>query len=140
MRVSSIRNSYYNPLSRKKLSSPNFKATILSQPEINRVLKMLKPAVTETIVSSDINIFKKISNILFRKYLPKGIDSYGIMVIPDKNLMEFCKNIKMPNVNLNSMKGYCISAGGKYSPMQIWTEVYESKLVLIPQAVFPHKK
>lgn len=132
MRISPIRNNYYNCHSNKKTSALNFKA-ILSPSEINRVLKMIKPAVTETIVSEDIGILKRISNLLFRKYLPKGIDSYGIMVIPDNNLIGFCKNIKKPVVDLNSMKGFCVSAGGKYSPMQIWTEVYESKLVLIPK-------
>ena len=132
MKVSTIKNNYYNQISKKKASSPNFKS-ILSPSEINRVLKMLKPAITETIVSEDVGILKRISNLLFRKYLPKGIDSYGIMVIPDKNLKEFCSNIKAPFDKLDLMKGFCISAGGKYSPMQIWTEVYESKLVLIPK-------
>ena len=138
MKVTSIKNNYYNYTSKKKVSSPNFKA-ILPQTEINRILKMMKPAVTETILGSDIGILKRISSLLFKKYLPRGIDSYGMVVIPDKNLMEFCKNIKMTFVNLNSMKGFCVAAGGKYSPMEIWTEVYESKLVLIPQAVFTHK-
>ena len=132
MKVTSIKNNYYNYTSKKKVSSPNFKA-ILSQTEINRILKMMKPALTETIVSEDISILKRISNLLFRKYLPKGIDSYGIMVIPDKNLKEFCVNIKTPFDKFASMKGFCVAAGGKYSPMQIWTEVYESKLVLIPK-------
>ena len=132
MKVTSIKNNYYNYTSKKKVSSPNFKA-ILPQTEINRILKMMKPALTETIVSEDTSILKRISNLLFRKYLPKGIDSYGIMVIPDNNLKGFCSNIKAPFDKLDSMKGFCIAAGGKYSPMQIWTEVYESKLVLIPK-------
>ena len=132
MRISPIKNNYYNCHSNKKTSIPNFKA-ILPQTEINRVLRMLKPAVTETIISRDTDILKRISNLLFRKYLPKGIDSFGIMVIPDKNLKEFCANIKAPFDKLDSMKGFCIAAGGKYSPMQIWTEVYETKLVLLPK-------
>lgn len=132
MRISPIKNNYYNCHSNKKTYVSNFKA-ILPQEEINRLLRMLKPALTETIVSEDIGILKRISNLLFRKYLPKGIDSYGIMVIPDKNLKEFCENIKAPFNRLNSIKGFCVAAGGKYSPMQIWTEVYESKLILIPK-------
>ena len=132
MRISSIKNNYYSCNSNKKTFVPNFKA-ILPQTEINRILRMLKPAVTETIVSEDIGILKRISNLLFRKYLPIGIDSYGIMVIPDDNLKGFCSNIKAPFDKLNLMKGFCVAAGGKYSPMQIWTEVYESKLILIPK-------
>ena len=132
MKVSSTKSNYYNYTSKRKVSSPDFKA-ILPPKEIKRILGMMKPAVTETILGNDVNILKRISNMLFKKYLPKGIDSYGMMVIPDKNLTDFCKNIKMPFVKLNSMKGFCVAAGGKYSPMQIWTEVYESKLVLIPK-------
>ena len=132
MRISPIKKNYYNCQSNKKTSVPNFNA-ILPQTEINRILRMLKPKVTETIVSKDIDILKRISNLLFRKYLPKGVDSYGIMVIPDNNLKGFCSNIKVPFDKLDSMKGFCIAAGGKYSPMQIWTEVYESKLVLLPK-------
>ena len=135
MRISQIRNNNYSYSSNRKSYAQNFKS-ILPASEIKRLLGMMKPAVTETILGSDIDILKRISNLLFKKYLPRGIDSYGMVVIPDKNLMEFCKNIKMPFVNLNSMKGFCIAAGGKYSPMQIWTEVYESKLVLIPKNKF----
>ena len=132
MRISQIRNNNYSYSSNRKSYAQNFKS-ILPASEIKRLLGMMKPAVTETILGSDIDILKRISNLLFRKYLPKGIDSYGIMVIPDKNLKEFCSNIKAPFDKLDLMKGFCISAGGKYSPMQIWTEVYETKLVLIPK-------
>ena len=132
MRISSIKTNYYSYNLNKKTPVPNFKA-ILPQTEINRMLRMLKPVVTEAIVSKDTGILKRISNVLFRKYLPKGIDSYGIMAIPDNNLKGFCSNIKAPFDKLDLMKGYCVSAGGKYSPMQIWTEVYESKLILIPK-------
>lgn len=132
MRIFPIRNNYCNCVSNKRKTTANFKA-ILPPSEINRLLRMFKPTVTETIVSKDFDILKRISNMLFRKYLPKGIDSYGVVVIPDKNLKEFCMNIKAPFDKIDSMKGFCVAAGGKYSPMQIWTEVYETKLVLIPK-------
>ena len=133
MRISPIRNNYYNNTSNKKVSNPNFKA-VLSPSATKRVLNMLKPAITETIVGEDISILKRISNTLFNKYSHKGTTSYGVMVIPDNNLREFCTNIKIPFLgNLNLMKGFCVSAGGKYSPMPIWTRVYETKLVLIPK-------
>ena len=132
MRISQIRNNNYSYSSNRKSYAQNFKS-ILPASEIKRLLGMMKPAVTETILGSDIDILKRISNLLFRKYLPKGMESYGRMVIPDKNLKEFCSNIKAPFDKLDLMKGFCISAGGKYSPMQIWTEVYETKLVLIPK-------
>ena len=132
MRIQSIRNNCYNTDSNKKISSPNFKS-ILSPSEAQRVLNMLKPAVTETIIGDNISILKMVFNSLSRKYLPRGVDSYGVMLIPCKNLLEFCKGIKIPTNKLSSMKGFCVSAGGKYSPMQIWTEVYETKLVLIPK-------
>ena len=129
MQVSLIKNNYYN--SNRKVSAPNFKA-ILSPSETKRVLRMLKPAITETILGRDIDTIKMTFHRLARKYSPRGINSYGIMVIPDKNLREFCGN-KIPIDKLDSMKGYCVSAGGKYSPMQIWTEVYETNVVVIPK-------
>ena len=131
MQISPIRNIYNNYSSNRKTSAPNFKA-ILSPSETKRVLGMLKPAVTETIFGKDINTLEIIFRRLSKKYLRQGIDSYGIMVIPDKNLHEFCAG-KIPSDKLDSFKGYCVSAGGKYSPMQIWTHVYETNVVLIPK-------
>ena len=131
MRISQVKSNYYNNNSYKKKASPNFKS-LLSPSETKRILGMLKPAITETIFGQDINTLHMTFRRLARKYQPKGIDSYGIMVIPDLNLSEFCTSKNFSN-KLDLMKGFCVSAGGKYSPMQIWTEVYETNVVLVPK-------
>ena len=134
MRITTIRNNYNNSYLRKNMFVPNFKS-ILSPKHTKRVLSMLKPAITETIFGQDINAIKMTFDRLSRKYLRQGIDSYGIMAIPDKNLREFCTS-KLYMDKLDSLKGFCVSAGGKYSPMEIWTEVYETNVVLIPKNKF----
>ena len=130
MQISTIRNNYYNTLN-KKVNSPNFKS-LLSPKHTQRVLNMLRPAVTETVFGKDMSSLRMTFDRLSRKYLPHGIQSYGVMVIPDKHLKKFCAN-KIPPKKLSSMQGYCVAAGGKYSPMQIWTEVYETNVVLVPK-------
>ena len=132
MKIPHIRNkfSYYN--SNRNNSAVNFKS-ILSAKYTRRILDMLKPAISETIFGNDISLVHRTFRSLARKYQPKGIDSYGIMVIPDKNLGEFCQS-RIPTDKLDLMQGFCVSAGGKYSPMEIWTEVYETKLVIIPKS------
>ena len=133
MKISHIRNNFYYCNSNKNNSSVNFKS-MLPAKHTRKILDMIKPAISETIFGTDIQTLQRTYWSLARKYQPKGVDSYGIMIIPDKNLSEFCKYIKTPVNELNTMKGFCVSAGGKYSPMQIWTEVYDTKLVIIPKS------
>lgn len=132
MKISHIRNNFSYRNSNKNNHSVNFKS-ILSAKHTRRILDMLKPAISETIFGNDIQTLHRTFRSLARKYQPKGVDSYGIMIIPDRNLDEFCRS-KLPADKLDLMKGFCVSAGGKYSPMEIWTEVYETKLVFIPKS------
>ena len=132
MKISYIRNNFSYCNSNRNSSSVNFKS-ILPAKHTRRILDMLKPAKSETIFGTDIQTLQRTYWNLARKYQPKGVDSYGIMIIPDRNLDDFCRS-KVPADKLDLMKGFCVSAGGKYSPMEIWTEVYETKLVIIPKS------
>ena len=150
MQVTPIRNTYNSY--RKNSSYSSFKGG-LTDCTTKRVFDMLKPTVKKVFVGDSMDFINVAAGELAQKF---RTNSFGIMILPQKSLSEFCKDklficptkysgeysvgkFSDSEDALEKMCGICVSVGDKPGPVENWTKAYETTVVLLPKIIFKHK-
>ncbi len=130
MNVSPVSNNFYrtNYTNKMNINRQNFKG-LLSDYEEKRVLKMLKPAVSEIITCEKFDDFIEIINRMRNK---SENNSIGIMPIM-RTERDYCfKDMLSAEQVSNNNCCICVATGDKIGPMESWNTAYDAVLAVMP--------
>ena len=127
MNISPVSNRFYNTnYANKTNNRQNFKG-LLNDYEEKRVLKMLKPAVSKTVICKNVDDLVDIIDLLGEKY--EG--SIGIIPIM-RTERDYCFKDLLSEEQVTKNSCLCVATGDKYGPMETWNTAREAILVVMP--------
>ena len=131
MHISPVSNNFSraNYTNKMNVNRQNFKG-LLNDYEEKRVLKMLKPAVSETITCEKCEDLIEIINRMKNKSVNNSIGIIPIMGTErDYCFKDMLSGEQVSNYNNCCV---CVATGDKIGPMEVWNTVHDAVLVVVP--------